>query len=44
MSDKLREEIQGGGYKSKPDDSANIKMCAWLQRNSLCSLLLINNS
>jgi hypothetical protein len=44
ISDKLREEIQSGEYKSKPDDHANIKLCAWLQQNSLASLLQTNNS
>lgn len=37
---KLLEEIQSGEYKSKPEDTAHIKLCAWLQRNSLCSLVL----
>ena len=41
---KLQEEILSGEYKSKQNDSANIKLCAWLQRNSLASLLQTNNS
>jgi hypothetical protein len=41
---KLQEEILSGEYKSKQNDSANIKLCAWLQRNSLVSLLQTNNS
>ncbi|MDJ0732881.1 MAG: GIY-YIG nuclease family protein [Nostocaceae cyanobacterium] len=36
---KLIEEIKSGEYKSKPDDSASIKLFVWLQRNSLQSLL-----
>jgi hypothetical protein len=44
LSDELREEIQSGEYKSKPDDMASIKLCASLQRNSLGSLLQTNNS
>lgn len=43
LSDKLLEEIQSGEYKSKPDDQAKIKLCAWLQRNSVSSLLQIDN-
>ncbi|BAZ16006.1 hypothetical protein NIES4071_78790 [Calothrix sp. NIES-4071] len=38
-SGKLLEEIQNGEYKSKPDDERNIKIYAWLQKNSLISLL-----
>lgn len=34
------KEIQSGEYKPKPDDTASVKLGAWLQRNSLCSLLL----
>lgn len=37
---KLLEELQSGEYKPKPSDSAHIKLCVWLQGNSLCSLLL----
>lgn len=44
FSGKLLEEIQSGEYKSKPDDRANIKLSAWLQRNSLYLLLQTNNS
>ncbi|HEY9635676.1 MAG TPA: GIY-YIG nuclease family protein [Coleofasciculaceae cyanobacterium] len=44
ISDEIREEIQRGEYKSKPNESASIKLCAWLQRNSLCSLVQTNNS
>ncbi|BBD70876.1 XRE family transcriptional regulator [Nostoc commune NIES-4072] len=36
---KSREELEKGEYKPKPDDPASIKLCAWLQRNSLSSLL-----
>jgi hypothetical protein len=43
-SGKLLEEIQSGEYKSKPDDRANIKLCVWLQSNSLFSLFQTNNS
>lgn len=45
ISDQLREEIQRGEYtsKSKPNDHVSIKLCAWLQRNSLDSLLRTNN-
>lgn len=39
MSDQLREEIQSGEYKPKPNDDTSIKLCMWLQRNSLRSLL-----
>lgn len=41
---KLLEEIQSGEYKSKPNDTASIKLFAWLQHNSLSSLLQTNNS
>ena len=41
---KLLEEIQSGEYKSKQNDEARIKLGAWLQHNSLCSLLQANNS
>jgi|GEM_PF-743904 len=40
----ISEEIKSGEYKSKLDDRANIKLCAWLQRNSLNSLLQTKNS
>lgn len=40
---KLFEEIQNGEYKSKPDDQRNIKIYAWLQNNSLISLLQTTN-
>lgn len=35
----LLEDIQSGNYKSKSEDSIRIKLCLWLQRNSLFSLL-----
>ncbi|MEH2373247.1 GIY-YIG nuclease family protein [Nostoc sp.] len=38
------EEIKKGDYKSKPDDSERIKLFAWLQSNSLSSLIQTNNS
>ncbi|TAE59714.1 MAG: GIY-YIG nuclease family protein [Nostocales cyanobacterium] len=38
------KEIQKGEYKPKPDDSARIKLFAWLQSNSISSLLQTNNS
>jgi hypothetical protein len=41
---KVREELQNGEYQSKPDDIASLKLCAWLQRNSLNSLLQTKNS
>ncbi|BAY60764.1 hypothetical protein NIES22_08240 [Calothrix brevissima NIES-22] len=41
---KLIEEIKSGEYKPKLDDSKNIKLCVWLQSNSLSSLLSSNNS
>lgn len=44
LSSKLLEEIESGEYKSKPDDWANIKLCAWLQRNSVSSLLKLDKS
>jgi predicted GIY-YIG superfamily endonuclease len=44
ISEKLREEIQSGGYKSKPDDIISIKLCVWLQHNSLGSLLQTSKS
>lgn len=40
---KLLEEIQNGEYKPKPDDQRNIKIYAWLQKNSLISLLQTAN-
>ena len=40
---KLLEEIQNGEYKSKLDDGQNIKIYAWLQKNSLISLLQTTN-
>lgn len=39
----LLEEIQSGEYKPEPNAPADIKLSAWLQRNSLSSLLQ-NNS
>lgn len=39
ISKQIREEIQSGEYKPKPNDNASIKLCVWLQRNSLSSLL-----
>jgi predicted GIY-YIG superfamily endonuclease len=39
ISNEIREEIKKGEYKPKPNDHLNIKLCAWLQRNSLSSLL-----
>ncbi|MCC5665094.1 GIY-YIG nuclease family protein [Nostoc sp. CHAB 5784] len=44
FSAKLIEEIQSGEYKSKPDDQANMKLCIWLQRNSVSSLLKLDKS
>ncbi len=41
---KVVEEIQTGEYKPKPDDSLHLKLYAWLQRNSLSSLLQTENS
>ncbi|MBW4575603.1 MAG: GIY-YIG nuclease family protein [Aphanothece sp. CMT-3BRIN-NPC111] len=41
---KLREEIQSGEYKLNPNGPISMKLCLWLQRNSLCSLLQTNNS
>ncbi|MBW4565730.1 MAG: GIY-YIG nuclease family protein [Mojavia pulchra JT2-VF2] len=38
-SGKVREELEKGEYKPKPDDLASLKLCAWLQSNSLSSLL-----
>lgn len=38
------EEIKKGEYKSKPNDSERIKLFAWLQSNSLSSLLQTNNN
>ncbi|MBE9201276.1 MULTISPECIES: hypothetical protein [unclassified Nodularia (in: cyanobacteria)] len=38
------EEIQKGEYKPKPNDSLRVKLFAWLQSNSLSSLLKTNNS
>jgi hypothetical protein len=44
ISDKIREEIQSGEYKPKPHDNASIKLCMWLQRNSLGSQLQTTNN
>ncbi|MHC5778139.1 hypothetical protein [Nostoc sp.] len=44
LSGKLLEEIESGEYKSKPDDQAKTKLCVWLQRNSVSSLLKLDNS
>ncbi|NHC33616.1 GIY-YIG nuclease family protein [Scytonema millei] len=35
----LKETIQTGEYQPQPNDGANIKLCVWLQHNSLFSLL-----
>lgn len=43
FSNQLREEIQSGEYKPKPNDKASIKLCVWLQSNSLSSLLQTDN-
>ena len=42
--DEILKEIQSGEYKSKPNDEARIKLCAWLHRNSLFSLIQADNS
>ncbi len=39
ISNQIREEIKNGEYTPKQNDYASIKLCAWLQRNSLSSLL-----
>ncbi|QIR39600.1 GIY-YIG nuclease family protein [Tolypothrix sp. PCC 7910] len=44
IAGKVLEEIKSGEYKSKPDAKAYIKLCVWLQSNSLSSLLLANKS
>ncbi|MHC5778138.1 GIY-YIG nuclease family protein [Nostoc sp.] len=44
FSGKLLEEIESGEYKSKPEDHAQKKLCVWLQRNSVSSLLKLDNS
>lgn len=44
FNSKLLEEIQSGEYKSKQYNQANIDLFAWLQNNSLSSLLQTNNS
>jgi hypothetical protein len=44
LGDKIREEIQSGRYELKPNDSAAIKLCMWLQTNTLFSLLSTQNS
>ena len=36
------QEIESGEYKSKPEDLSGLKLCAWLQHNSLSSLLKTN--
>ncbi|MDZ7956526.1 MAG: GIY-YIG nuclease family protein [Aulosira sp. DedQUE10] len=38
------EKFQSGEYKLTPEHQANIKLCIWLQSNSLSSLLSTNNS
>ena len=42
-SNKVLQEIESGEYKPKPEDSRGIKLCVWLQHNSLLSLLQTNN-
>jgi hypothetical protein len=44
ISNQLREEIKSGEYKPKPNDHVNIKLCVWLQHNSLRTLLQTTNS
>lgn len=44
ISDQRREEIKNGEYKPMPHDHVSLKFCAWLQRNSLGSLLQATNS
>ncbi|MCA1991896.1 MAG: GIY-YIG nuclease family protein [Coleofasciculus sp. S288] len=44
ISNQLREEIQSGKYRPQPNDYPHIKLCAWLHRNSLGSLLQIDNN
>lgn len=41
---KLLEEVISGEYKSKPEDGAQLKICAWLQKKSLVSLIKTNNN
>ena len=43
-SGKVLQEIESSEYKSKPQDSRAIKICAWLQHNSLLSLIQTNNA
>lgn len=44
LTDKIVEQIQTGEYKSSLKDSAPLKLFAWLQHNSLSSLLPTNNT
>ena len=37
------EEVRSGQYTAKPVDPMRVKLCAWLQHNSLQSLLEMNN-
>ena len=39
----LAEEISSGQYITQLDDSKSVKLCAWLQHNSLQSLLETDN-
>lgn len=43
IEQSVAEEIKSGQYKMKPNDSAKVKLCAWLQHDSLNSLLETNN-
>ena len=44
LSKTIVKQIQSGEYKSEQDDSKEIKLCVWLQQNSLKSLLQTDNS
>lgn len=43
FSGKLVQGIESGEYKPNTDDPLSIKLCVWLQCNSLLSLLKTNN-
>ena len=44
LSRTVLEQIQSGEYNSKQDDNKKAKLFAWLQQNTLDSLLQTNNS
>jgi hypothetical protein len=44
LGDKIQKEIKTGQYELKPNEPASIKLCTWLQTNTLFSLLKLKTA